>query len=156
MAPRAFSHFFAKEKELLRSLLAAGKARAEAARLLGRDLSTVARQPKLLKSSRKPATKGRPRTTTPKMAATLVTKAQALAKLDRFIRLPGAGDGPIRFVGLKRLLGAADFPKAGDRHAGLAAPDDLVREAARWAAAQIEDRERPAEGAEVKPKVSEE
>lgn len=40
-------------------------------------------------------------------------------------------DGPIRFVGLKRLLGAADFPKAGDRHAGLAAPDDLVREAAR-------------------------
>ena len=40
-------------------------------------------------------------------------------------------DGPIHFVGLKRLLGAADFPKAGDRHAGLAAPDDLVREAAR-------------------------
>ena len=40
-------------------------------------------------------------------------------------------DGPIRFVGLKRLLGAADCPKAGDRHAGLAAPDDLVREAAR-------------------------
>ena len=40
-------------------------------------------------------------------------------------------DGPIRFIGLKSLLGAADYPKAGDRHAGLAAPDDLVREAAR-------------------------
>lgn len=40
-------------------------------------------------------------------------------------------DGPIRFSGLKALLGAADYPKAGDRHAGLAAPDDLVREAAR-------------------------
>ncbi len=40
-------------------------------------------------------------------------------------------DGPIRFTGLKALLGAADYPKAGDRHAGLAAPDDLVREAAR-------------------------
>ena len=44
----------------------------------------------------------------------------------------GAGaDGPIHFVGLKSLLGAADFPKAGDRHAGLAAADDIAREAAR-------------------------
>ena len=44
----------------------------------------------------------------------------------------GAGaDGPIHFVGLKRLLGAADVPKAGDRHAGLAAADEIAREAAR-------------------------
>lgn len=35
------------------------------------------------------------------------------------------------FTGLKALLGAADFSKAGDRHAGLAARDDLEREAAR-------------------------
>ncbi len=35
------------------------------------------------------------------------------------------------FVGLKALLGAADCSKAGDRHAGLAAADELVREAAR-------------------------
>ena len=35
------------------------------------------------------------------------------------------------FRGLKSLLGAADFSKAGDRHAGLAAPDELTREAAR-------------------------
>ena len=35
------------------------------------------------------------------------------------------------FVGLKALLGAADFSKAGDRGAGLAAPTDVVREAAR-------------------------
>ncbi len=35
------------------------------------------------------------------------------------------------FVGLKQLLGAADFSKAGDRHAGLAAGDELEREAAR-------------------------
>jgi len=40
-------------------------------------------------------------------------------------------EGPIRFAGLKSLLGAADFPKAGDRHAGLAAADELGREAAR-------------------------
>ncbi len=40
-------------------------------------------------------------------------------------------EGPIRFVGLKRLLGAADFPKAGDRHAGLAAATETEREAAR-------------------------
>lgn len=40
-------------------------------------------------------------------------------------------EGPIRFVGLKAILGAADFPKAGDRHAGLAAADETAREAAR-------------------------
>jgi ethanolamine ammonia-lyase large subunit len=37
-----------------------------------------------------------------------------------------------RFTGLKRLLGAADFGKAGDRNAGLAARDEEEREAARW------------------------
>ena len=35
------------------------------------------------------------------------------------------------FYGLKRLLGAADCSKAGDRHAGLAAGGENVREAAR-------------------------
>lgn len=35
------------------------------------------------------------------------------------------------FVGLKSLLGAADFSKAGDRGAGLAAETEVVREAAR-------------------------
>jgi ethanolamine ammonia-lyase large subunit len=35
------------------------------------------------------------------------------------------------FTGLKALLGAADCSKAGDRHAGLAAQDELEREAAR-------------------------
>lgn len=35
------------------------------------------------------------------------------------------------FRGLKQLLGAADVSKAGDRHAGLAAGDELEREAAR-------------------------
>ena len=40
-------------------------------------------------------------------------------------------DGPIEFRGLKALLGAADYPKAGDRHAGLAAADEVTREAAR-------------------------
>lgn len=43
-------------------------------------------------------------------------------------RLPGHGGS---FRGLKRLLGAADCSKAGDRHAGLAASDDAEREAAR-------------------------
>lgn len=38
---------------------------------------------------------------------------------------------PFEFVGLKRLLGAADFSKAGDRHAGLAAQSETEREAAR-------------------------
>lgn len=36
-----------------------------------------------------------------------------------------------RFDGLKALLGAADFDKAGDRLAGLAATSDIAREAAR-------------------------
>ncbi len=40
-------------------------------------------------------------------------------------------DHDYSFVGLKSLLGAADFSKAGDRGAGLAAPTDVVREAAR-------------------------
>ncbi|MFO0970710.1 MAG: ethanolamine ammonia-lyase subunit EutB, partial [Gemmataceae bacterium] len=37
----------------------------------------------------------------------------------------------ISFTGLKRLLGAADYSKAGDRNAGLAAPGEAVRETAR-------------------------
>src|SRR5207302_709481 len=40
-------------------------------------------------------------------------------------------DHDYSFVGLKSLLGAADFSKAGDRGADLAAPTDVVREAAR-------------------------
>src|SRR5215831_14821198 len=36
-----------------------------------------------------------------------------------------------RFVGLKRLLGAADYSKAGDRNAGLAVGGETEREAAR-------------------------
>jgi ethanolamine ammonia-lyase large subunit len=40
-------------------------------------------------------------------------------------------DREITFRGLKRLLGAADYSKAGDRHAGLAARDETEREAAR-------------------------
>ncbi len=40
-------------------------------------------------------------------------------------------DHTYRFPGLKRLLGAADFSKAGDRNAGLAAADETEREAAR-------------------------
>ncbi|WP_437927229.1 ethanolamine ammonia-lyase subunit EutB [Sorangium sp. So ce291] len=43
-------------------------------------------------------------------------------------RLPGHDAS---FRGLKRLLGAADASKAGDRAAGLAAPDEAAREAAR-------------------------
>jgi ethanolamine ammonia-lyase large subunit len=37
----------------------------------------------------------------------------------------------VRFRGLKKLLGAADYSKAGERHSGLAAGDDWSREAAR-------------------------
>jgi ethanolamine ammonia-lyase large subunit len=37
----------------------------------------------------------------------------------------------ISFRGLKHLLGAADHSKAGDRLAGLSAPGEVVREAAR-------------------------
>jgi ethanolamine ammonia-lyase large subunit len=40
-------------------------------------------------------------------------------------------DQDYSFVGLKSLLGAADFSKAGDRGAALAAPTEVVREAAR-------------------------
>jgi len=35
------------------------------------------------------------------------------------------------FLGLKRLLGAADISKAGDRNAGLAASSEVEREVAR-------------------------
>ena len=40
-------------------------------------------------------------------------------------------DQDVSFHGLKRLLGAADYSKAGERHAGLAAASETVREAAR-------------------------
>jgi ethanolamine ammonia-lyase large subunit len=40
-------------------------------------------------------------------------------------------DREVGFRGLKSLLGAADFSKAGDRHAGLAAESEATREAAR-------------------------
>lgn len=40
-------------------------------------------------------------------------------------------DRKFRFVGLKAVLGAADISKAGDRGAGLAAQDEVMREAAR-------------------------
>jgi len=40
-------------------------------------------------------------------------------------------DRAFSFPGLKSLLGAADISKAGDRNAGLAAPDEATREAAR-------------------------
>jgi ethanolamine ammonia-lyase large subunit len=42
-------------------------------------------------------------------------------------------DRGIAFLGLKHLLGAADFSKAGDRAAGLAAENEMIREAARAA-----------------------
>ena len=37
----------------------------------------------------------------------------------------------IHFRGLKKLLGAADISKAGDRNTNLAPENDMVREAAR-------------------------
>ena len=40
-------------------------------------------------------------------------------------------DREVSFHGLKSLLGAADYSKAGDRHAGLAAAGEAEREAAR-------------------------
>ena len=40
-------------------------------------------------------------------------------------------DHDFAFHGLKRLFGAADFSKAGDRHAGLAASSEIEREVAR-------------------------
>jgi ethanolamine ammonia-lyase large subunit len=42
-----------------------------------------------------------------------------------------AFDREVTFHGLKRLLGAADFSKAGDRHAGLSAASEMERETAR-------------------------
>jgi ethanolamine ammonia-lyase large subunit len=46
-------------------------------------------------------------------------------------------DRDYAFVGLKRLLGAADFDKAGDRNAGLAASDEMTREVARTLLSQL-------------------
>src|SRR5580704_2708822 len=46
-------------------------------------------------------------------------------------------DREVRFAGLKRLLGAADYSKAGDRTAGLAAESEDVREAARSALSDL-------------------
>ena len=43
----------------------------------------------------------------------------------------GILDEEVSFHGLKALLGAADFDKAGDRNAGLAAKNDKIRETAR-------------------------
>jgi ethanolamine ammonia-lyase large subunit len=43
----------------------------------------------------------------------------------------------VRFVGLKSLLGAADYSKAGDRQAGLAAESEDIREAARGALSEL-------------------
>lgn len=49
----------------------------------------------------------------------------------------GAHGRSITFRGLKALLGAADIHKAGDARAGLAAPDELTREAARTVLARL-------------------
>ncbi len=46
-------------------------------------------------------------------------------------------DREISFTGLKHLLGAADYSKAGDRNAGLAAANDCEREAARLLLAHL-------------------
>src|SRR5690554_5436191 len=64
----------------------------------------------------------------------------SLKALDQ-IKLPTAGsersysttvlDRHIEFPSLKAVLGAADISKAGDRVAGLAAKDEISREAAR-------------------------
>ena len=43
----------------------------------------------------------------------------------------------VRFRGLKSILGAADYSKAGDRQAGLAAPGEDVREAARTVLSEL-------------------
>ncbi len=48
-----------------------------------------------------------------------------------------SGGREYSFVGLKRLLGAADYNKAGDRNAGLAAANDSQREAARLLLSQL-------------------
>ena len=46
-------------------------------------------------------------------------------------------DRSVQFAGLKRLLGAADYSKAGDRQAGLAAAGEDIREAARSALSEL-------------------
>ena len=65
---------------------------------------------------------------------------KALTPLDRIFVPPPQPPQPYRidllgqsfqFPSLKHLLGAADISKAGDRHAGLSAADDITREAAR-------------------------
>ncbi len=43
----------------------------------------------------------------------------------------------VRFRGLKSLLGAADYTKAGDRQAGLVAPSEDVREAAQTVLSEL-------------------
>src|SRR5262245_26370794 len=43
----------------------------------------------------------------------------------------GGFEQQVSFRGLKALLGAADYSKAGDRHAGLGASSESVREFAR-------------------------
>src|SRR5438874_1320815 len=46
-------------------------------------------------------------------------------------------DRKASFQGLKQLLGAADYSKAGDRQAGLAAATEDLREAARTALSEL-------------------
>ena len=46
-------------------------------------------------------------------------------------------DKQFSFRGLKALLGAADYSKAGERHSGLAAPSGIAREAARSILSQL-------------------
>jgi ethanolamine ammonia-lyase large subunit len=46
-------------------------------------------------------------------------------------------DRSVQFAGLKGLLGAADYSKAGDRQAGLAAASEDIREAARGALSDL-------------------
>jgi ethanolamine ammonia-lyase large subunit len=57
-------------------------------------------------------------------------------KPDQVYRARSA-DRDMAFQGLKQLLGAADYSKAGDRNAGLAAPSETVREAARGVLSEL-------------------
>ena len=43
----------------------------------------------------------------------------------------------VSFAGLKKLLAAADYAKAGDRNAGLSARSEFEREAARMLLSQL-------------------
>jgi ethanolamine ammonia-lyase large subunit len=58
------------------------------------------------------------------------------AKPDRVYNVQVIDRGA-HFLGLKRLLGAADYSKAGDRQAGLAAESEEIREAARSALSEL-------------------